>query len=148
METKDQKKLRFHGVDIVKVNFTSYNIRPKDCEIKLGISPKVYYPKESKTQFSILMEVTLENEKFFKLELFAIGKFDVEIEKEEDKDKDLRSSFVNVNAPAIMFPYVRSFITTFTTNLGSPTGPIIIPPQFFKGEIPEHIIEEELNKKE
>jgi preprotein translocase subunit SecB len=42
-----------------------------------------------------------------------------------------------------MFPYVRAFITTLTTNLGNVTNPLIIPTQFFKGELEEvqHLIE-------
>jgi len=57
--------------------------------------------------------------------------------------KNLKKVFVNINAPAIMFPYVRAFITTLTTNLGNVTSPLIIPTQFFKGELEEvqHLIE-------
>lgn len=43
-----------------------------------------------------------------------------------------------------MFPYIRSFITTLTANLGDVTGTLTIPTQFFKGELKEiDSIEEE-----
>jgi preprotein translocase subunit SecB len=56
---------------------------------------------------------------------------------------NLKKVFVDINAPAIMFPYVRAFITTLTTNLGNVTSPLIIPTQFFKGELEEvqHLME-------
>jgi len=34
-----------------------------------------------------------------------------------------------------MFPYIRSFISTLTANLGSVVGTLVIPTQFFKGEL-------------
>ncbi len=36
-----------------------------------------------------------------------------------------------------MFPYVRAFVTTLTSNLGNVTGSLTIPTQFFHGELPE-----------
>jgi len=40
-----------------------------------------------------------------------------------------------------MFPYVRSFITTLTSNLGDVTGSLVIPTQFFQGDLPEFTTE-------
>jgi preprotein translocase subunit SecB len=41
-------------------------------------------------------------------------------------DEDFRtSSFVKINAPAIAFPFLRSFITTITVNAGY--NAIILP---------------------
>ena len=79
------------------------------------------------------MDISLVANEFFELSLIAIGhfKFDNDIEESQKKD------FVNANAPAIMFPYVRAFITTLTSNLGSVTMPIILPTQFFNGELEE-----------
>lgn len=51
--------------------------------------------------------------------------------------QNLKKSFVNTNAPAIMFPYVRAFIAMLTSNLGNVTGALNIPPQFFKGDLEE-----------
>ena len=36
-----------------------------------------------------------------------------------------------------MFPYIRSFISTLTANLGNVTGPLTIPIQFFNGVLEE-----------
>ena len=65
----------------------------------------------------------------------------------EVEDQNLRSTFINTNAPAIMFPYIRSFISTLTSNVGNVTGTLNIPPQFFKGNLPV-LSEEDLLKTE
>ncbi len=42
---------------------------------------------------------------------------------------------MHINAPAIMFPYVRAFLSTITSSFGKATGTIIIPAQTFTGEL-------------
>jgi preprotein translocase subunit SecB len=79
------------------------------------------------------MDVSLKCKEHFDLTLVAFGHFELDVEIEEPQKK----VFVNLNAPAIMFPYVRSFITTLTSNLGTITVPIILPTQFFHGEMEE-----------
>ena len=44
---------------------------------------------------------------------------------DQDIDEKMRASFFNVNAPAILFPYVRAHITTLTSLSG--IKPIILP---------------------
>ena len=88
------------------------------------------------------MEVSVICENYFDLNLVGIGNFEFD---KNFEDIDLKKTFVNANAPAIMFPYVRSFITTLSTNLGNVTGSLIIPTQFFQGDLPEMIID--LNEK-
>ena len=51
-----------------------------------------------------------------------------------DNDKEIKP-FIDINAPAIMFPYVRAFLSTLTANLGAGFPPIILPPQIFQGEL-------------
>jgi hypothetical protein len=41
-----------------------------------------------------------------------------------------------------MFPYVRSFISTFTGNLGAVMNRILLPTRFFKGDL--EIIQDEI----
>jgi len=137
METKEQTSLRFHGISIIDLHFTSLQVYSPNVEnkISLDIRPKVLYPKDSNLSFKILMEISLEAKDYFDLNFFAVGSFDMAGEVIEE----IKRNFVNVNAPAIMFPYIRSFISTLTSNLGLPTGTIIIPPQFLTGNLPEAI---------
>jgi preprotein translocase subunit SecB len=133
MEVTQQIKLSFHGVDIMNVDYNSLKQYNNQEMIDFSVSPKVFYPEDEKKQFKILMDVSLKCKEHFDLTLVAIGHFELDVEIEEPQKK----VFVNLNAPAIMFPYVRSFITTLTSNLGNITVPIILPTQFFNGEMEE-----------
>lgn len=133
MDITKQPKLAFQGVNILKVNFDASGPQKKEGEININCIPKVYYPKEKPQIFHIIMDITLEAEKCFELRVLGVGNFKVNTEI----TPEIKKKFVNANAVAIMFPYIRSFITTFTANLGKVTGTLIIPTQFFKGDLEE-----------
>lgn len=139
MEVSSQPKLMFHGVDFINIKFDANKQYDNEAEIDLNIEPKVFYPKDQGNFFKIFMEVSIECNDFFSLNLVGIGNF--EFNKDFD-DKELKKTFINANAPAIMFPYVRSFITNLTSNLGNVTGAIVIPTQFFQGDLSELSVDE------
>ncbi len=139
MEVSNQPKLAFHGVDIINLKLNSIKQYDNKSTIDLDIQPKVFYP-EKKKHFKIFMEVHIKCESFFEIDLLGIGNFEL---NNEDIREDLKRAFVSTNAPAIMFPYIRSFITTLTSNIGNVTNTLTIPTQFFKGDLPELIIDEE-----
>lgn len=64
-------------------------------------------PKENNYPFSMFLDVT----GIFKLDNIDIGK---------------RESFAEVNAVAILFPYLRSLVSTYTANSNIPA--LILPP--------------------
>src|SRR6266542_6307761 len=103
MEVNKQTKLTFHGVDILNINFNA--IAPREDELKIDIKcePKVFYPIEDTNIFKIIMDIELKDERYFELVLRAVGSFELESELNDE----LRKVFVNSNAPAIMFPYIR-----------------------------------------
>jgi preprotein translocase subunit SecB len=141
VEVADQIQLKFHGVDFPVINLKSENpfVQSPGNIINIDIKPKVFYPTEQPDYFKIIQEVTLSSSNFFELFIISVGTFELKA----NVDVNLKKVFVNINAPAIMFPYVRAFITTLTTNLGNVTSPLIIPTQFFKGELEEvqHLME-------
>jgi preprotein translocase subunit SecB len=140
MEVNKQSKLTFHGVDIINVNFNAIAPREQEINVLINCVPKVFYPVEHKKFFKIIMDIELKDERYFELDIRAVGTFELELEI----DSELKKTFVNSNAPAIMFPYIRSFISTLTANLGNVVGALVIPTQFFKGELEE--IKEENSK--
>lgn len=141
MEVSHQPKLRFHGVDFINIKFSTERQYDGSSSIDLKIEPKVFYPEDSNLIFKIFMDVSVQCEGFFYLNLVGIGIFEFDKEFKDDK---LKKTFVNANAPAIMFPYVRSFVTTLTTNLGNVTGPLVIPTQFFQGDLPEISVDDDV----
>lgn len=135
MEVTQQTKLKFTGVDFVQVNLNLINRVEGEPSLDSVITPKVFYPEEHPQQFTIIFDVKITAKDFFNIAVVAFGFFEFE---ETFADEQLRKNFVNTNAPAIMFPYVRSFITTLTSNLGSGIVPLVMPPHFFKGQLEEY----------
>jgi Preprotein translocase subunit SecB. len=140
MDISEQPKLRFNGVDFLHVVF---NVRKKssapNTDIQFSFVPHVLFPKKEPTKFKIIMEINIGHPDIFDLEILAVGNF----ETNKEIDVEIKKTLVNQNAVAILFPYIRSFIATFTSNIGSAIQPIIIPVHFFKGEIDEVVEPEE-----
>jgi preprotein translocase subunit SecB len=135
VEVSNQIQLKFHGVDfpVINLNSEEHFLQGDENNIDIDITPKVFYPKELPEYFKIIQEIKLTADNYFSLFIVAVGTFEIKA----DIDEKIKKAFVNVNAPAIMFPYIRSFISTLTTNLGNVTGPLTIPTQFFKGDLEE-----------
>lgn len=134
-EIKEQLSLKFHGVDFVDVRFSSESryVNSPDFPVDIKIQPRVFYPKDHPTEFKIVMEVYLKAKDAFVLKTLAVGNFELN----QEIIGEIKKGFINVNAPAIMFPYIRAFISNLTSNLGSVVRTITIPPHFFPNSIPE-----------
>lgn len=80
---------------------------------------------EKDNYFGILFEVNIQNDdKSIKLFFEFIGHFEVTGMKIERDSLD-ENPFFKFNAPAIVFPYIRSFVSNFILNAGF--KPIILP---------------------
>lgn len=106
----------------VELKIGSYNKSvAEEIETQLEISNG--FNEEDKNHFIIIFKIILENkEKNFFIKVEAHNHF--RINQEITKDFQ-NSAFINVNAPAIAFPYIRSFISNLTLNAGY--DPIILP---------------------
>ncbi len=81
------------------------------------------FADEYNRSFLIFFDLTLENhEKGFILKIKSTAHFETDAEIDEDFKN---SSFVKISAPAIAFPYIRTFISNLTLNSGY--EPIILP---------------------
>lgn len=133
MDVKVQPILKFQGIDIVNVNVNLLNPfnHEEQPPIDLTIVPKVFYPDDSPNEFTIIVDLKVGSKDFFNISIVAFGRFTLNKLAIEPESKP----FIDMNAPAIMFPYVRSFLSTLTANLGAGFPPIILPPHFFQGEL-------------
>jgi|SRR5699024_4743949 len=131
-----QENLRFNGVKFYSVSFNiEGEPNENDSDIKLDIKPSVKFYPESKNNFDIVYNVKLGIKDVFNLSLVAVGYF--ELSDELLDNENIKEQLINTNAPAIVFPYIRSFISMFSANLGSiPT--LTIPTHFFKGKLEEY----------
>lgn len=109
-----------------QISLTSFGVLTFDCqrhppssdqtkEIKLNLRYSANFDQQSTRQFMIV----------FRLELNHPGQFYIQttyaawFQTNSPIEASFRSSdFVSINAPAIAYPYLRSFISTFTTNAG------------------------------
>lgn len=127
-----QENLRFDGVKFYSVRFDILGNPKENSEIDLDLTPKVIY--NTPTQFNIIFDVKLSVEEVFALELRAVGYF--EMSEELLENENIKEQLIHTNAPAIVFPYLRSFVSMFTSNLGTiPT--LTLPTHFFKGKLEE-----------
>ncbi len=130
MDIQRQPKLQFKGINIVQTNFNAIQQFNSEEKINLEVEAKLIKPTDEE-HFQILMNVSVSVENYFDLGIVAIGNFDLS----NDLQGESRQAFINTNAPAIMFPYLRAFITTFSANCGTTLPTITIPPHFFKGDL-------------
>jgi preprotein translocase subunit SecB len=135
MEVKVQPILTFKGIDIanVVVNMISPFDHAVQPPFDLAIIPKVFYPVDRPNDFTIIIELKVSSKDYFNISIVGFGGFVLNKPISEPDAK----LFINVNAPAIMFPYVRAFLSTLTANLGNGFPPILLPPHFFQGELEE-----------
>lgn len=80
------------------------------------------FSEDEANKFIVKFDVTLTSDNGVSISLEYVGLFETDAEITEEFQQ---GKFVTINAPAITFPYLRSFITTFTVNAGLP--PVILP---------------------
>lgn len=130
-----QDNLRFDGVKFYSVRFEVVGPPKEEVDINLDINPKVHFDNEENRKFDIIYDVELKVEDVFFLNLKAVGYF--QIGEDIMDNPNIKEQLINTNAPAIVFPYVRSFISMFTSNLGTiPT--LTLPTHFFKGKLEKY----------
>lgn len=85
----------------------------EDAALKLGLN---IFPDSSRQEmFGVLFDIELSQPEDFKLQMHFVAWFESSTPLEEE---DINSAFARINAPAIAFPYLRSFISLLTLNSG------------------------------
>ncbi len=108
-----KSKFKFNGFQIIKSLIERSPVREQG-ELDIKIIPSGYIVDESKT-FLLKLEVTVgEKNNRFSANVVTLGIFEFEdIIKSENID-----SYFYINAPAILFPYIRAYISALTTLSG------------------------------
>lgn len=122
-----KSSLVFHDYLINYVDFKiNKNFKEEPINISFHITRHVNYDKSNENIAFVTVNVKVfehaeENNYPFSLNMSIEGEFEVLAEDEEQK-----YHFTHKNAVAILFPYVRSLISTYTANANVP--PLILPP--------------------
>ena len=98
--------------------------------------------KNDRQRFSVRFEVSVEGpDKSYSLIVKTLAFFECDEAYDDDFSK---STFFRMNAPAIAYPYVRSFISTLTLNAGIP--PLILPTYNFVNSPMTDVVESPINE--
>ncbi len=114
-----------NAIRLVKVQFPDFNISSSESEylndnlteeLNMNLSYTTVFSKENINTFIIEFELNLFHEtNKFTARFKMIALFET---KEPINEAFEGSPFVNTNAPAIAFPFLRSFVSTITLNAG------------------------------
>lgn len=118
---KRQPKISLEGTFVQNLSFKRKHSDEPILETKIAISPYVNFDEEQDKKYMVMFDGKFENS-LFDLSLQFVTIFSTE----ETIDEEFKTSeLVRVNSLAIAFPFVRSFISTFSINVGIP--PFILP---------------------
>lgn len=110
---KDYSKFQFKGFKIVR-SLIERNDSVPSKKISLGFSPKGFINKNDGIfQLSLGVKIQDEN-KSFNIEIESVANYSFENKENLDKLDNL----FYVNAPALLFPYIRAYISTLTNLSG------------------------------
>ncbi len=113
------------STQVVDINYHVIEILNRGISEKLDLSigHNVLFSPEQENNFIVEFFAKLKNKKkTIEINVKYIAFF----QTREKITEDFRNSnFIHINAPAIAFPYLRSFISTLTINAG--IDPIILP---------------------
>lgn len=120
-----KSSLKFIDYKVNNIEFRSnIDFVSKEVELDFDIDSAVDFVNEKEFVLGLQLEVFRDAEKnnypfSFKIEI--IGMFEIEAVNEKEK-----MNFAEQNAVAILFPYARALITTFTS--AANVQPVILPP--------------------
>lgn len=117
MNKTKKSGFQFDGFQILKSHIEKRGYDKVGKDLNLEFLPRGEKDID-KEIFNLYLEVNISNtDKTFLVNIEAVGFFKYSLES----DKNLLSNYFNVNAPAILFPYIRAYISTLTTLSGFKT---------------------------
>lgn len=123
-QVNTKSRLRFLDYVVDHIDFTTNpDFDDKSVDIKFDVRHEV--AEELPDAFVTLHLEIFPNAKVnnypFSFSISATGHFQIDTENPDEV-----KAFLNVNAVAILFPYVRALVTTYTANAN--VRPLILPP--------------------
>ncbi len=119
----------FKGYKVISL---SLKTEQPDLNDNVSVNFQALFSQESEKDFMVLFDIKLSTKDGSLINLEYAGFFEAD---QLITQEFMQSDFPIVNAPAITYPYVRSFISTLTVNAGMQA--IILPTVNFK-EIVNH----------
>jgi len=109
----ENSKFQFKGFSIIRT-LIERNEKDPSKKLSLGFAPKGLIKKQDAT-FQLQLGVKIEDEnRSFKIEIDSIANYTFE----DKTGLDELSNLFYANAPALLFPYIRAYISTLTNLSG------------------------------
>lgn len=113
-------KFQFQGFNIKRSLIERQNGNPTN-KLSINFSPKGnVFVKDKLFQLFLGVEIS-DEEKILLIEIEAVADFKFE----DDIEKDMLENYFFINAPALLFPYIRAYISTITNLSG--VKPVTLP---------------------
>ena len=90
-------------------------------EIGIGIEKKISIENNRKLECAVTTMLSVEDREAFNLSVTMVGKFIVRGESDFETN-----DFLNINAPSIIYPYIRQHVRALSLESGM-VKPIILP---------------------
>lgn len=128
-----QSGLKFIKFDVTKVLFDRGNENKISGKYNIKVNCTCNLNTENANLFmsSFIIDIIDQEEKLFSFQIKALGFFEI-LGTIEDS---IRNNFMHISAPAIVYPYIRSFISNFLLQSGM--QPIMLPPMNFVAKVSE-----------
>lgn len=111
--------ISFKGFKVISLSFQT---EQQGLEDNVSVNYQTLFSQESDREFVVIFKIALYAKDGTEIHLDYAGFFEAEEAITQDF---MDSNFPVVNAPAILYPYIRSFISTLTMNAGMPA--VILP---------------------
>lgn len=127
MDEKIKSSLRFLDYVVENIDFRiNKYFFEEPIEVNFTLKKKIEYKDDENNTMYVTIEAMIfdnahENNYPFSMNVALTGTFEL-----ASSDIDRKESFAEVNAVAILFPYLRSLVSTFTANAN--IQPLILPP--------------------
>jgi preprotein translocase subunit SecB len=109
-------KAQLNFVNFVVTKFLFEKLPTNEGEGLFEFTPQAVIDRKKK-QFHINFDLELvDAELQFDVKMVSVGIFEYDVE-----DEDVLLNFLSINGPAIIFPYIRSFISSMTALSGFDT---------------------------
>ena len=105
--------------------------------VEVSINPKGVLNRSLKN-FSLFLEVMLKDSSSFDINISCIGSF---VFKKDISEQEMSNYFL-INAPAIVFPYIRAYVSAVTALSGLPAVNIpVMNLSMMKEELKKNIVD-------
>ncbi len=123
MDIKKQPGIKFDNIILIKSYFSREAAVPTDNDVKATADFKVNWNKKTNNlEMTAEIKLVKETTVYLTLTCTFVGLFSV-IPGEENMNIE---TFMTQNAPALMLPYIREYVSTTTLKAG--VKPIMIAP--------------------